>query len=65
MKTSIKETMFSNGAETQTTLFVMPQDEIKFCAYGCCGNCRYYDGDGWCGLHRCSTTGGDTCDSWE
>lgn len=31
----------------------------------CCGNCRYFDGDSWCGLHRCRTTGGDRCDSWQ
>lgn len=35
------------------------------CRYACCGNCRYYDGDGWCGYHRTSTTGGDHCGSWE
>lgn len=31
----------------------------------CCGNCRYYDGDGWCGQHSRSTTGGDYCSYWE
>ena len=35
------------------------------CHYACCGNCRYYDGDDWCGYHRTHTTGGDHCGSWE
>lgn len=34
------------------------------CRYACCGNCRYFDGDDWCGYNRCRTTGGDHCDNW-
>lgn len=41
---------------------VLPDRPLR---YACCGNCRFYDGDSWCGLHRCSTTGGDRCPSWE
>lgn len=41
------------------------QLDIGECRYACCGNCRYYDGDGWCGYLRCSTTGGDHCSNWD
>ena len=54
-----------NSVERTADSFAMPKEDIKFCAYACCGNCRYYDGAGWCGLHRTSTTGGDRCGSWE
>lgn len=49
---------------TNTAAFVFPQEQLNFC-YACCGNCRYYDGNDWCGQHRCYTTGGDHCSSWE
>lgn len=39
--------------------------ETDSASYACCGNCRYFDGEDWCGLHRCRTTGGDSCSSHE
>jgi len=55
----------TNAAETaKKKKIVFPQAELKF-RYACCGNCRYFDGDDWCGRHRCRTTGGDHCACWE
>lgn len=41
--------------------FVMPEGSF---AYACCGNCRYFDGDDWCGYRGTHTTGGDHCGCW-